>query len=440
MLRRAFWLVPLAAAAAAGAGALLRQPVVALVVGTALGVACAFVLSVGLERRVDHIAGRIRRFATGGELDRDTIKGSRAWRRLVNDLVELAESLQQRSEELTSERARVERLLDTLPTAILLFDRSGLSYANPAAQSLFGVGRRHSRSPFQVLGVEGLADAVAEARETGRSVDVEVQRSDRNLTAHAAVTGEDVVALLVTDVTDSRRLEQVRRDFVTNASHELKTPVAGMQALAESLGLAIDRDPGRARSMIVRMQIEATRLGKLVRELLDLARLEEDAAAQSGSQRVDLADVARVQGERLRPLADSRGVTLRYEAPEPAPLVAQPADLRLIAANLIENAVRYNRPGGYVKVRVHRRPPHVVLEVEDNGLGIPDVDQDRVFERFYRVDKARSRAAGGTGLGLSIVRHAAERHGGEVSVDSVLGEGSTFRVTLPVEGSRAVRG
>jgi signal transduction histidine kinase len=253
------------------------------------------------------------------------------------------------------------------------------------------------------------------------------------------VTGEDMVALVVTDVTDSRRLEEVRRDFVTNASHELKTPVAGMQALADSLGLAIDRDPGRARSMIVRLQIEATRLGKLVRELLDLARLEEDTAAATEHQRVDLAEIVRVQTERLSGLAESRGVALKFDAAQPAPLVALPGDLRLIAANLIENAIRYNRPGGRVDVRVQRLPAHVVLEVEDNGIGIPDVDRDRVFERFYRVDRARSRAAGGTGLGLSIVRHAAERHGGDVVAESVLGLGSTFRVTLPVEGSRTDR-
>ena len=437
MVRRALFLGPLAGLVAAVLGAVVADRiVVAAVLGAAVGAAAAVSLSVVLERRMERISAQVRRFATGGRLRREDVAGSRAWKRLVADLTDVGESLQERYDELAAERARVERLLDSLPTAILMFGPSGLEYANPVAQSMFGVGARESRSPFQILGVEGLADAVAEARETGRSLDVEVQRSDRNLTAHASVTSGDVVVLVVTDVTDSRRLEEVRRDFVTNASHELKTPVAGMQALADSLGMAIDRDPGRARSMIVRLQIEATRLGKLVRELLDLSRLEEDAADQDGHQRVDLAEIVRVQAERLARVAESRGVTLRYEANQPAALIAQPADLRLIAANLIENAVRYNRPGGFVEVRVARLPAHVILEVEDNGLGIPEADRDRVFERFYRVDKARSRAAGGTGLGLSIVRHAAERHGGDVSVESVLGHGSTFRVTLPVDGSR----
>ena len=440
MLRRALWVLPLTAAACALAGvALAGQPVLAGLVGLVAGGIVAVSLSAVAERRLREISGRVRAFASGNPLPEKTLPGSEGWQRLVTELTDVGNSLRTRYDELSAERAQGERLLDSLPTALLLFEPGGLAYANPAARALFGVRNRESRSPFQILGVEALADALAEARETGHTVDVHVQRAERHLVAQALVTGEDVVALIVTDVTDSRRLEAVRRDFVTNASHELKTPVAGMQALADSLGIAIDRDPERARSMIVRLQIEATRLGKLVRELLDLARLEEDAAAQADSQRVDLAEVVRAQVERLRPVASERGVTLRCAIDGPAPLVARPADVRLIAANLVENAIRYNRPGGWVAVSVERTAAWVVLEVEDNGLGIAEVDQDRVFERFYRVDKARSRAAGGTGLGLSIVRHAAEQHGGEVTVDSVLGEGSTFRVVLPVEGARLER-
>ena len=440
MLRRALWIVPLTAAACALAGvALAGRPLVAAFLGLIAGGAVAAALSTVAERRLQEIGARVRAFASGQPLPESSLPGSEGWQRLVAELTEVGSSLRTRYEELSAERARGQRLLDSLPTALLLFERTGLAYANPAARELFGVRERESRSPFQILGVEALAAAVAEARETGRTVTVQVQRADRHLVAEALATGEDVVALVVSDITDSRRLEAVRRDFVTNASHELKTPVAGMQALADSLGIAVDRDPDRARSMIVRLQIEATRLGKLVRELLDLARLEEDAAAQADSQRVDLADVVRAQVDRLRPVATERGVTIRSTIAGPAPLVARPGDLRLIAANLVENAIRYNRPGGWVDVRVHRVGSRAVLEVEDNGLGIAEVDRDRVFERFYRVDKARSRAAGGTGLGLSIVRHAAEQHGGEVTVDSVLGEGSTFRVSLPVEGARVER-
>ena len=439
-MRRALLLVPLVAVVSAVAA--LRLPggiVTAVFVAVVLGIAAAVALSVTVDRRLDEITARVQRFA-GGASPEETIDGSAAWRRLAAELAEVGTTLRQRYADLAEERARGERLLDSLPTAILLFDTEGLAYANPVAQDLFGTVRQEARSPLQTTGVEALAEAVAEVRETGRSLDVEVEREDRHLSAHAAVTGEGVVALIVTDETDARRLEVVRRDFVTNASHELKTPVAGMQALADSLGLAIDRDPDRARSMIGRLQTEASRLATLVRDLLDLARLEEDAAAEVGRQRVDFADVVRAQADRLSPLAVRNGIKLRLHISEAAPLVAVPADLRLIAANLLENALRYNRPGGYVDVRVHRQAAQVVLEVEDNGIGIPESDRDRVFERFYRVDKARSRAVGGTGLGLSIVRHAVERHGGEITMRSVLGEGSSFRVVLPVEGARSTAG
>ncbi|MPZ73452.1 MAG: PAS domain-containing protein [Nitriliruptorales bacterium] len=436
MIRRSLVLVPLAAAAAGAIAAMLRLPPGwAAAIGAILGLLAAVGLSLVSDRRLEEVATRIRRFARGEPVVQEEVRGSRAWRRLVGELAEVGQTLQQRYDAVARERARVEHLLDSMPTAILLFDAVGLTYANPAAQQMFGVRRRQMRSPLQVLGVEALANAVVEARETGQGVSVEVQRGDRHLTAQTTIADHDVVALVVTDVTDSRRLEAIRRDFVTNASHELRTPVAGMQALADSLGVAIDRDPVRARSMVVRLQIEATRLGKLARELLDLARLEEDAAAER--RRVDLAEIVRAQAERILPLAQSRDVKVSVHADAPAPLVALPGDVRLIVANLLENAVRYNRPGGHVDVTVERTASHAILEVEDDGLGIADADRDRIFERFYRVDRARSRAGGGTGLGLSIVRHATERHGGQVSVQSVLGEGSTFRVVLPVEGTRA---
>jgi two-component system sensor histidine kinase SenX3 len=438
MLRRSLVLVPLVGALAAVGGALLASPLVAVAIGVGLGLAAAAVLSTVMNRRLLEIVARVRRFARGETPD-DTLVASAPWRRLTAELADVGATLRRRYDELAEERARVEHLLDALPTSILLFEPDGLGYANPAAQTMFGVRRQEARSPLQVLGVEGLADAVAEVRETGRSLDVEVTREDRHLTAHAATTADDVVALIVTDVTDSLRLDAVRRDFVTNASHELKTPVAGMQALADSLALAIDRDPDRARGMIKRLQTEAVRLGQLVRDLLDLARLEEDTATSAGRRRVDLAEIVQEQVLRLDEDARKRGVNVRFNAGEGAALVAQPGDLRLIAANLLENAVHYNRPGGHVDVRVERTAAHVVLEVSDDGIGIPEADRDRVFERFYRVDKARSRAAGGTGLGLAIVRHATERHGGEVTVRSVLGEGSSFRVVLPVEGSRPSR-
>lgn len=338
-------------------------------------------------------------------------------------------SLERRISEVATERRRMERLLERLPLAVLLFTPGGLAYANPAARRLFPAVME-GRSPLRVLTLRALADAVAEARESGRTVHLDVERDGRWLSVRALVTAEGEVALVVTDQTDARRVEAVRRDFVVNASHELKTPVASMLILADTLEMALGRDPEQAAGMVRRLRAEALRMGQLVRDLLDLARLEEQGAERR--ERVDLAGLIQGQVRQMAADAAERGVAVTADVPPDLSLVGMPEDLRLMVANLLENAVRYNRPGGRVLVRARASGPHVVIEVVDTGLGLADADRVRVFERFYRVDRARSRDAGGTGLGLALVRHAAERHGGDVSVDSVLGEGSTFRVTLPV--------
>ena len=441
MLRRALVLAPFATALAAVLGIVFAQrPVVAVVLAMIIGLAVATGLGAVQERRLNRLAAQVRQLPEDGAAAATGDRGSPAWQRLLASLAWVEGRVQERYTNLEHERARVERLLESLPTAIMLFGGAGgltLSYANPAARALFGVSRTEARTPLQVLGVPALADAVTEANETGRSFDVEVEREGRELLAQASITAEGVVALVMSDLTESRRLEAVRRDFVTNASHELKTPVAGIQALSDSLVLAVDRDPDRARTMIGRLQLEASRLAQLVRDLLDLTRLEERRSDIDAHRRVDLAEIVRTQVDHLRPIADEREVQITIESPDAAHVVGLPTDLRLIVANLIENAVRYNRRGGHVRVSVRRQAGQVLMDVVDDGIGIPELDQDRVFERFYRVDKGRSRAAGGTGLGLAIVRHAAQRHGGEVTVRSVLGEGSSFRVVLPVEGALA---
>lgn len=437
MPRGAWLAISLLAATAALAGVWLRDSALAVMfVAGLVGLALAGWLARSVGGRLARVSDWVLMLGEGHVPEALDLEGSREWRRLGGALTAVGGVTRARYQEQVAERARVERLLDNLPTAVLLFSGERLAYANPAAKALFSVERSIGWSPLRVLGVDVLAQAVAETSETGRTVDIEVRRDDRELAARTSMTGEDEVALAVADLTETRRVESIRRDFVTNASHELKTPVAGIQALADSLGFALDRDPDRARSMVERIQKEAARLAQLVRELLDLARLEEATAQRHhGRCRVDLAALVSEQVDRHLELALREGVTLSCDCDAPAWLVGVPEDLRLIVANLLENAVQYNRWGGTVRASACRDSGEVVLEIADTGCGIPESEQGRIFERFYRVDKGRSRAAGGTGLGLSIVRHAVERHGGRMTVDSVLGEGSTFRVVLPVEGS-----
>lgn len=436
MLRRTRFLLPLALAAAAILGA-LAGPLVWLVVPAVavFGLGLESLLSRVEEVRLREVADQVVAFAS--DVERPSAlptTGGREWQRLVAALNDVASVLRDRFEALRDERERVERVLDAIPASVLLFADGTLAYANPAAEETFGLGGRAERlTPLRALGVPGLAEAVEEVTETDRSLTVQVSRDGRELAANASKIATDEVALIVTDLTELRRVEDMRRDFVANASHELKTPVTGMQALADSLHLAMERDPDRAKQMVQRIQAEATRLAQLVRDLLDLTRLEEGVSG-GGLQRVDVGALTEAQVERMRPTAEKRGVTLSSQVQPESSVIAIPEDLKVIIGNLVLNAVQYNREGGSVDVTVRRRPGRVVVEVADTGIGIPELDQDRVFERFYRVDKARSRAAGGTGLGLSLVRNAVQRQGGRVWVSSVLGEGSRFTVVLPVDG------
>jgi two-component system sensor histidine kinase SenX3 len=235
------------------------------------------------------------------------------------------------------------------------------------------------------------------------------------------------VLLVIRDVTESRRLDAIRRDFVTNASHELKTPAASIQAIAETILKAAADDPGAVTRFAGQLEGEAARLSRIVADLLDLSRLESGSDA---AEPFHLDALVREEAQRFADIASDAGLTLSIETPGPAPVTGSAKDLSLLVRNLVDNAIRYS-PRGPVRIRTEADGVTVTLSVADDGVGIPTKDLPRIFERFYRVDRARSRESGGTGLGLAIVKHVAENHGGSVSVRSELGRGSEFTVRLP---------
>jgi signal transduction histidine kinase len=423
--------LPLLTVLSAVIGALVDSVVAAVVLAVLLGLlATALVLAV-VSARARMLAERVDRMAQDRVDAERLFDGRHEWRELAEAIDRMAAARRTQAEEVVQERVRSKRLLEELPSAVLLLDGPALIYANRAARELFAMPEDAAHVDFADSGYGALLGAVEEAAEVGRPIDLELDRGDRTFTARASRLGPAQVVLVIRDITRVRRLDAVRRDFVVNASHELKTPVAGIQALAESLALALRHDPSRATRMVYRIEHEAGRLARLVRDLLDLARLEEPENVQQ-RRRVNVAEVVRAQIQRMEPIAAERDITIDASLPALAVVVALPEDIRSIVTNLLENAVRYNREGGTVTVCLTREDAHVTLEVSDTGDGIPEQDRDRIFERFYRIDKARSRAAGGTGLGLSLVRHAAERHGGTVTLHSEVGVGSTFRVELPV--------
>jgi two-component system sensor histidine kinase SenX3 len=232
---------------------------------------------------------------------------------------------------------------------------------------------------------------------------------------------------VVDDVTERHQIDAVRRDFVANVSHELRTPIGALAVLADTI--ADHDDPDVIRRLVLRVGEESRRAARLVDDLLDLTRIE--AAGSGAFEDVDLAEVARAAVERVQTVAAERGSSVEVTAAPGTVVRGERAQLVSAVANLVDNALKYSAPGAVVQLDVVEEEEAAVIIVRDPGIGIPRRDLERIFERFYRVDRARSRETGGTGLGLAIVRHVAENHGGSVSVESTEGVGSTFTLRLP---------
>ncbi|GAA4360751.1 sensor histidine kinase [Angustibacter luteus] len=247
--------------------------------------------------------------------------------------------------------------------------------------------------------------------------------------ARVAPLSGGLLLLLVEDRTAAHRVEEVRRDFVANVSHELKTPVGGLSLLAEAVQDASD-DPAAVQRFAARMQVEAGRLSRLVQEIVDLSRLQV-ADTLHAPQMVSIDEVVAEAVDRCRLVAAAKDVELAVSG-DPAARVFGDRDLLMTALrNLVDNAIAYSGHGTRVAVAVTLHHGLVEVQVSDQGVGISEEEQVRIFERFYRVDPARSRSTGGTGLGLAIVKHVSANHGGEVTVWSQPGQGSTFTMRLP---------
>lgn len=335
-------------------------------------------------------------------------------------------------------------VLDLLPTAVVVVDAAGnVLSANPAANIMLAVHGGALRVTALVDLVRAVADdgAPHEAVVTlPQRLEPPLRRPRRDRDAPAAKVravplGTDgTVVLLLDDVTEERRVDAVRRDFVANVSHELKTPVGAMHLLAEAIVESPD-DPEMVRRFATRMTAESERLSNLVQELIDLSRLQ--GAEPMAREVVGLDEVAREAGDRVHLAAEAKDISVVTLGEEQLRVLGDERQLVTAVTNLLANAISYSPAGTRVTLGIVRRGAWVEVSVADEGIGIAESDQERVFERFYRVDQARSRATGGTGLGLAIVKHVASNHGGEVQLWSRLEAGSTFTLRLPAAGPAA---
>jgi two-component system, OmpR family, phosphate regulon sensor histidine kinase PhoR len=407
-------------------------------IALAVAVMFSFMAAVVLSRGLRGVTAVARRMAAGDLQTRTRLESRDEIGELGRALDHLAEYLSRSLMDLRNDRDLLSRILESMREGVLVMDgEHRILLANPSLREMLLLDSDVAgRSTIEVIRNAELQSLVEKALTANEPVlgDIEIVGiKPRHLTVHAArLSGEPRALLLVLfDVTEMRRLETVRRDFVANVSHELRTPVASVRSAAETLRMAVQSDPTAAAHFIDIIERNGLRLGELINDLLDLSRIE----AKELRLKLESLDLAKLAEKTLAVFAErasSRRMRVALQMPTALPRAAgDPTAVDRVLANLVDNALKYCPEGAVITVEAREENGRVKVLVADNGPGIDGRHLPRLFERFYRVDPGRSREMGGTGLGLSIVKHLVEAMGGEVSVESTLGKGSIFGFALP---------
>ena len=392
-------------------------------------------------KQISGITRAVKRY-TEGDLSGEITVQDEELRDLIRAVDSMKSTLRAKAEETGGENAKVSAVLEHMAEGVIAVDASRrVLLLNPAAEQMFGVERSASlgRPAIEVIRHEQMDLLLSRALETQTLVaeEIEVFHPAKRFLRAGAIgikkTESPLGGILVLyDVTEIRKLEQLRREFVANVSHELRTPLTSIKGFIETLLTGTIQDPDRSAKFLRIMEEDADRLTRLIDDLLELSQLESKEITLK-PEPVDLKEAV----DKVVGLLDSRlkgkKITVQNHAWMDGMyrVTADPDKLKQILMNLLDNAIKFNREGGQINVRAAQSGERVKISVEDTGLGIPSEAIPRIFERFFTVDKARSRELGGTGLGLAIVKHIVEAHGGAVSCESELGQGSTFSFTLP---------
>jgi two-component system phosphate regulon sensor histidine kinase PhoR len=413
----------------------------AIITGTLLSalftIGLAIVIAERIARPVRRLTGVARRMAEG-DLDVRLLTNSQdEIGTLTRAFNYMGEQLRDKVSTLAEERGRLATVLELMADGVLITDGRGrVELINPAAARLLDTTEEDAlgRSFAQVVHHHQLIELEQRCRETGEEQSETVEIAPRNLFLQVVITplpGQQGHLVIIQNLTAIRHLQTVRRDFISNISHELRTPLASLKAVIETLRDGALDDPPAAQRFLDRGDREVDALTQMVQELLELSRIESGKVPLRLSP-TKVADIIMPPVERLRPQAERNQLTLTLDIPDDLPLILVDSQrVQQVVSNLLHNAIKFTPAGGEVVIRATTGPRRetVTVSVADTGVGIPDSDLPRIFERFYKADRARS--SGGTGLGLAIARHLVQAHAGQIEARSREGQGSVFSFTLP---------
>lgn len=374
------------------------------------------------------------RFAHGTILDRKDEIGT-----LSRALNKMSENQDRDFRLLESEQEKLYGILTAMSDGVIITDSQGIvQMVNPAAAMLFNVQEHQAigHTLTEVLRHHSLVDLWKKSRETAEQQSLALDLGAEKISIHVVISPmsgalQDASLIIIQDLTRLRRLETIRQDFVSNVSHELRTPLAAIKSLAETLDEGALEDESVARKFLSMMTKEIDSMSMIVQELLDLSKIESGRAPLQ-KREISMEELLESVMDRMDHQAVRAGLTLSLQLQDPLPQINVDVDrIQQVLVNIIHNAIKFTPPEGKINICSSQKDNEVQIEVHDTGIGIPDEDLPRIFERFYKGDRARS--GGGTGLGLSIAKHVIEAHGGKIWAESRVGEGSSFYFTLPVE-------
>ncbi|MGB9791764.1 MAG: two-component system histidine kinase PnpS [Thermacetogeniaceae bacterium] len=422
-----------------------------MVVAVFFAVGAAWLLSgwaaAGIAKQLGEITRAAQRIARGDWETELRLDDNGEIGELASAINNVSLTIKQNMRDLAESKGSLEAVLANMESGVLLFDTCGrIRLINPAAERLLGVrseevmGKQHVEV-VRNYALSSLIEGVLSSWKPARIEASIIYPKERTVDAHAApifgVQGEPRgVVVVLYDISELKHLERVRAEFVANVSHELKTPVTAVKGFAETLLSGALYNYRAAEEFVNIIYEEAERLSRLIHDLLELSKIESKGY-RLRIEPVELdTEITRIV-DKLKPQFIKKELTLTTVLPsEPVVVKADRDQIEQVLLNLLDNSLKYTPSGGEVEVSLRREGKEAVVAVKDTGIGIPREDLPRIFERFYRVDKARSRKLGGTGLGLSIVKHIIEAHRGRVWVESELGKGSTFYFSLPLDDKR----